>query len=132
MLTKKGQLFHIDFGHFLGNFKKKYGFKRERAKFVLTPDFVHVMGGQKSENFQIFIELCCTAFNILRKHSNRFINLFAMVRLYARERCGPGGEDIRVRRWAVACSRALWAGRAACRLECSPPSYRCSQLGSRS
>ena len=38
MLTKRGNLFHIDFGHFLGNFKKKYGVKRERAPFVLTPD----------------------------------------------------------------------------------------------
>ena len=25
MVTKKGHLFHIDFGHFLGNFKKKFG-----------------------------------------------------------------------------------------------------------
>ena len=28
MLTKDGYLFHIDFGHFLGNFKAKLGFKR--------------------------------------------------------------------------------------------------------
>jgi phosphatidylinositol-4,5-bisphosphate 3-kinase catalytic subunit alpha/beta/delta len=79
MVTKKGQLFHIDFGHFLGNYKKKYGFKRERAKFVLTPDFAYVMGGEKGDNFALFIELSCKAFNILRKSANRFINLFAMV-----------------------------------------------------
>ena len=29
MMTKKGHLFHIDFGHFLGNFKEKFGVKRE-------------------------------------------------------------------------------------------------------
>tara|TARA_B100000787_G_C16087315_1_gene247269 strand:- start:146 stop:340 length:195 start_codon:yes stop_codon:yes gene_type:complete len=40
----QGHLFHIDFGHFLGNFKSKFGFKRERAPFVLTPDFAHVLG----------------------------------------------------------------------------------------
>ena len=28
MLTKTGHLFHIDFGHFLGNFKEKFGMKR--------------------------------------------------------------------------------------------------------
>jgi phosphatidylinositol-4,5-bisphosphate 3-kinase len=38
MLTDTGHLFHIDFGHFLGNFKKKYGINRERAKFVLTEE----------------------------------------------------------------------------------------------
>jgi len=75
-------------GHFLGNYKKKYGIKRERAKFVLTPDFAYVMGGEKGDNFALFIELCCRAFNILRKSANRFINLFAMVRREAHEhRC---------------------------------------------
>ena len=43
-LTTQGHLFHIDFGHFLGNFKSKFGFRRERAPFVLTPDFAHVLG----------------------------------------------------------------------------------------
>jgi phosphatidylinositol-4,5-bisphosphate 3-kinase len=38
MLTKMGHLFHIDFGHFLGNFKTKFGVKRERAPFVFTEE----------------------------------------------------------------------------------------------
>lgn len=33
-----GNLFHIDFGHFLGNIKKKYGIKRERDPFVFTKE----------------------------------------------------------------------------------------------
>lgn len=37
MLTRYGNLFHIDFGHFLGNYKKFWVFKREKAPFVLTP-----------------------------------------------------------------------------------------------
>ena len=44
MLSKEGHLFHIDFGHFLGNFKSKFGIKRERAPFVFTPDFAYVLG----------------------------------------------------------------------------------------
>jgi len=79
MITKSGKLFHIDFGHFLGNYKKKFGFKRERAPFVFTPDFAFVMGGRDSPDFMYFVDLCCTAYNILRKHANMFINLFAMM-----------------------------------------------------
>ena len=46
MVSAYGNLFHIDFGHFLGNIKYKAGVKRERAPFVLTPDFVYIMGGK--------------------------------------------------------------------------------------
>jgi phosphatidylinositol-4,5-bisphosphate 3-kinase len=45
MLCESGHLFHIDFGHFLGNFKSKLGFKRERSPFVLTMEMAQVMGG---------------------------------------------------------------------------------------
>lgn len=79
MLTKTGKLFHIDFGHFLGNYKKKFGVKRERAPFVFTPDFAFVMGGKDTPDFNQFINLCCTAYNIVRKHAAVFINLFAMM-----------------------------------------------------
>ncbi|KFW88213.1 Phosphatidylinositol 4,5-bisphosphate 3-kinase catalytic subunit beta isoform, partial [Manacus vitellinus] len=43
MVRKNGQLFHIDFGHILGNFKSKFGIKRERVPFILTYDFIHVI-----------------------------------------------------------------------------------------
>ena len=51
------QLFHIDFGHILGNFKSKYGIKRERVPFVLAHDFVHVINKGKTnekKDFEIF------------------------------------------------------------------------------
>ena len=79
MIQKNGKLFHIDFGHFLGNFKKKFGFSRERAKFVFTPDFAYVLGGMGSPKFNEFVALCGRAYNILRKHAARFINLLAMM-----------------------------------------------------
>jgi len=44
MLTKSGKLVHIDFGHFLGNFKSKGGIRRERAPFVCTPQYAHILG----------------------------------------------------------------------------------------
>ncbi|KJE92194.1 phosphatidylinositol 3-kinase [Capsaspora owczarzaki ATCC 30864] len=82
MMNKSGQLFHIDFGHFLGNFKSKFGVKRERVPFVLTPDFVYVMSqkeGTKGERFLRFTDLCEKSYLILRRHANLFINLFAMM-----------------------------------------------------
>ena len=79
MLKRDGSLFHIDFGHFLGNFKSKFGFKRERARFVLTPDFAYVMGGENSPGFRTFEDLCVKAFNILRKEAGLFINLFQLM-----------------------------------------------------
>ena len=44
------QLAHIDFGHFLGNFKSKFGVKRERVPFVLTDDFIFIItnGGDRT------------------------------------------------------------------------------------
>ncbi|KAJ3599094.1 hypothetical protein NHX12_033057 [Muraenolepis orangiensis] len=43
MVKDDGQLFHIDFGHFLDHKKKKFGYKRERVPFVLTQDFLLVI-----------------------------------------------------------------------------------------
>jgi len=52
MVTKDGNLFHIDFGHFLGNFKTFAGFKRETTPFVFTPMYAYVMGGNESKEFK--------------------------------------------------------------------------------
>nr|BAQ19553.1 phosphatidylinositol 4,5-bisphosphate 3-kinase catalytic subunit beta isoform [Patiria pectinifera] len=83
MVKKTGQLFHIDFGHFLGNYKRKFGFKRERVPFVLVHDFVHVITRGKGSNttteFETFRKCCEQAFMILRQQGNLLINLFAMM-----------------------------------------------------
>ncbi|KAF0720263.1 Aste57867_450 [Aphanomyces stellatus] len=81
MVARSGHLFHIDFGHFLGNFKSKFGVSRERSPFVLTPEMVYVMGLQSGPRFQRFEEQCCQAYNILRHHSHLFISLFSLVSL---------------------------------------------------
>ncbi|XP_033641996.1 phosphatidylinositol 4,5-bisphosphate 3-kinase catalytic subunit alpha isoform-like [Asterias rubens] len=83
MVNENGQIFHIDFGHFLGHIKKKYGIKRERVPFVLTEDFLRVITKgndiNKSPEFKKFQELCCSAYLILRRSANLFISLFSMM-----------------------------------------------------
>jgi phosphatidylinositol-4,5-bisphosphate 3-kinase len=82
MITHDGHLFHIDFGHILGNFKSKFGVKRERAALVFTPEMAYVIGGklyQKSKEYKAFLQLSARAFTSLRNHASLFINLFSLV-----------------------------------------------------
>uniref|UniRef100_A0A4W3JS86 phosphatidylinositol-4,5-bisphosphate 3-kinase n=1 Tax=Callorhinchus milii TaxID=7868 RepID=A0A4W3JS86_CALMI len=82
MVRETGQLFHIDFGHILGNFKSKFGIKRERVPFILTHDFIHVIQQGKpgnAEKFGRFRQCCEEAYLILRKNGNLFITLFALM-----------------------------------------------------
>jgi phosphatidylinositol-4,5-bisphosphate 3-kinase catalytic subunit alpha/beta/delta len=81
MLSAKGNLFHIDFGHFLGHFKTKFGIEREKAPFVFTPQFAHILGGKGSPSYDLFVSSCCEAYNIVRHNADIFINLFLMVSL---------------------------------------------------
>uniref|UniRef100_A0A669D3P1 phosphatidylinositol-4,5-bisphosphate 3-kinase n=1 Tax=Oreochromis niloticus TaxID=8128 RepID=A0A669D3P1_ORENI len=83
MIRETGQLFHIDFGHFLGNFKRKLGINRERVPFILTYDFVHVIQQGRtnnSEKFERFREYCERAYKILCRNGTLFVNLFAMMK----------------------------------------------------
>lgn len=79
MLNRDGRLFHIDFGHFLGHFKSKYGVKRERTAFVFTKEMAAVMGGKNDKTFMEFVKLCCRAYNILRRHGHTLVNLFRLM-----------------------------------------------------
>lgn len=79
MIRTDGCLFHIDFAHFLGNFLKFAGMARETTPFVLTPDFVHVMGGVGSPTFQEFINLCIRAYTIVRHNGHLLMTIFSMM-----------------------------------------------------
>ena len=83
MIKQSGHLFHIDFGKFLGDAQMIGNFKRDRTPFILTPDMVFVInGGDKpTQKYHDFVDLCCKAFNIIRKNGNLLLNLFALVSL---------------------------------------------------
>ena len=75
MITKQARFFHIDFGHILGNFKSKYGVKRERAPMVFTHAMKNVM---RLDQYETFVDLCCDIYNILRRHSSLLVSLFTL------------------------------------------------------
>ncbi|KAJ0403949.1 hypothetical protein P43SY_009442 [Pythium insidiosum] len=87
MVRRSGHVFHIDFGHFLGHFKKKFGVRRERAKFVFTPAFAAVLMADPANVEQqpeasiesVFVELCCDAFNAVRHSAQLLLDLCSVM-----------------------------------------------------
>ena len=79
MIKKNGELFHIDFGHFLGHFKYKMGIKRERAPFVFTRQFQSVLGGDTGEDFKKFKSYLERGYIILRNNKEIIITLMSIL-----------------------------------------------------
>ena len=80
MCISLGNLFHIDFGHVLGNFKTKMGYRRERSAFVFTYQMLEVMGGSlEDEKYLKFASLCCNGLRRLREKGHLFTTLFRLM-----------------------------------------------------
>ncbi|KAJ8396685.1 hypothetical protein AAFF_G00015230 [Aldrovandia affinis] len=81
MLRSTGHMFHIDFGKFLGHSQMFGSIKRDRAPFVLTSDMAYVINGgeRPTSRFQLFIDLCSQAYNLIRKHASLFLNLLSLM-----------------------------------------------------
>lgn len=74
LLTKDGNLFHIDFGYILGRDPKPYP-----PPMKICKEMVEVMGGTSSPNYAQFKSYAFIAFNSLRKSSNLILNLFSLM-----------------------------------------------------
>ena len=77
------KLWHfLDFGHFLGNFKYKFGIRRERVPILLSSEFIEVIRTDefgRQRNFENFRNLCERAYLTLRRNGCLLISLLAMM-----------------------------------------------------
>jgi phosphatidylinositol 3-kinase len=74
LLTKSGQLFHIDFSFIFGRDPKPFP-----PPMKLSKEMVEVMGGAQAPHYAAFRAHCCSAFSILRKHARLILNLLALM-----------------------------------------------------
>lgn len=74
MMTKSGQMFHIDFGFIFGQDPKPYP-----PPFRFNRPMADALGGEDSEHYGRFKTLCCQAYNWLRKSASLILNLLSLM-----------------------------------------------------
>ncbi|KAH8686798.1 kinase-like domain-containing protein [Ilyonectria robusta] len=77
LVDSEGHIIHIDFGFILSNSPGSVGF--EAAPFKLTHEYVDVLGGLGSPDYEDYKRLCKHAFQALRRSADNIIDLVAMM-----------------------------------------------------
>ncbi|OTB06871.1 hypothetical protein M426DRAFT_318586 [Hypoxylon sp. CI-4A] len=89
LIDNEGHIIHIDFGFMLSNSPGSVGF--EAAPFKLTWEYVDVLGGADSADFEDFKTLCKQAFQALRRSADNIIDLVSMMGLDSKMPCYSAG-----------------------------------------
>ncbi|KAL7898470.1 kinase-like domain-containing protein [Trichoderma sp. SZMC 28014] len=77
LIDSEGHIIHIDFGFMLSNSPGSVGF--EAAPFKLTNEYVDVLGGIGSQDWEDYKKLCKQAFQALRRSADSIIDLVAIM-----------------------------------------------------
>ncbi|KAF4974922.1 hypothetical protein FZEAL_8252 [Fusarium zealandicum] len=77
LVDSEGHIIHIDFGFMLSNSPGSVGF--EAAPFKLTHEYVDVLGGWGSPDYEDYKRLCKEAFQALRRSADNIIDMVAMM-----------------------------------------------------
>ncbi|EON98071.1 putative phosphatidylinositol 4-kinase pik1a protein [Phaeoacremonium minimum UCRPA7] len=89
LIDNEGHIIHIDFGFMLSNSPGSVGF--EAAPFKLTHEYVDVLGGLGSPEYEDFKKLCKKAFQALRRSADNIIDLVAMMGRDSKMPCYAAG-----------------------------------------
>ncbi|KAK3302540.1 kinase-like domain-containing protein [Chaetomium strumarium] len=89
LIDNEGHIIHIDFGFMLSNSPGSVGF--EAAPFKLTYEYVDVLGGVASQDFEDYKKLCKQAFQALRRSADNIIDLVAMMGRESKMPCFGAG-----------------------------------------
>ncbi|KAI1433113.1 kinase-like domain-containing protein [Xylaria sp. CBS 124048] len=90
LIDNEGHIIHIDFGFMLSNSPGSVGF--EAAPFKLTQEYVDVLGGVNSPDFEGFKALCKQAFQALRRSADNIIDLVSMMGRDSKMPCYSAGS----------------------------------------
>ncbi|KAH6654625.1 kinase-like domain-containing protein [Truncatella angustata] len=77
LIDNEGHIVHIDFGFMLSNSPGSVGF--EAAPFKFTYEYLEVLGGVGTQDYDDFKKLCKQAFQALRRSADNIIDLVSMM-----------------------------------------------------
>lgn len=89
LIDNEGHIIHIDFGFMLSNSPGSVGF--EAAPFKLTHEYVEVLGGLGSPDFEDYKRLCKQAFQALRRSADNIVDLVSMMGKDSKMPCYAAG-----------------------------------------
>jgi phosphatidylinositol 3-kinase len=77
MVTKDGNMFHLDFGFILGKNPPNKGAFEPAIR--ISPPMIEAMGGTESANYLKFKVQCSEAFLYIRKHKHLLLNIVMLM-----------------------------------------------------